>query len=55
MYHPSGAMKDLGVDGRMILKWTFRKLDGGTWSALIWFRTGPDGGLCENNNKVPVP
>jgi len=33
-------LEDPGVDGRIILRWTFRK-----WTGLIWLRIGPDGGL----------
>ena len=36
---------DPGVDGRIILRWIFRKWDGGTWTGLIWFRIGTGGGL----------
>jgi len=34
-----------GVDGRIILKRIFRKLDGEALTGLIWLRTGTGGGL----------
>ena len=34
-----------GVDGKIILKWIFRKLDVGAVTGLIWLRIGTDGGL----------
>jgi hypothetical protein len=30
--------------GGIILKWTFREWDG-TWTVVIWLRTGTDGGF----------
>jgi hypothetical protein len=33
-------LKDPGVDGRIILKWTCERLDGGAWTGLIWLRIG---------------
>jgi len=32
------------VDGRIILRWIFRKRDGGTWTGLIWHGIGTGGG-----------
>jgi hypothetical protein len=34
----------LGVDGRIIFRWIFRKWDGGAWAGLIWLRTETGGG-----------
>jgi hypothetical protein len=33
-----------GVDGRIILKWIFRKWNG-AWTGLSWLRIGAVGGL----------
>jgi hypothetical protein len=35
---------DPGVDGMIILQWSFKKRDG-AWSGLIWLRIGTSGGL----------
>jgi hypothetical protein len=36
-------LEDPSVDGRIILKWTFRKWDG-AWTGLIWVRIETGGG-----------
>ena len=36
--------ENLGVDGRIILRWIFRKLDMGAWTGSSWFRIGIGGG-----------
>ena len=31
-------MEDPGLDGRIIVRWIFRKLDVGVWTGSIWLR-----------------
>ena len=35
---------DPGVDGRIILRWIFRKRDVRVWTGSIWLRIGTGGG-----------
>ena len=36
---------DPGVDGRIILRWIFRKWDVRIWTGSSWLRIGTGGGL----------
>jgi hypothetical protein len=36
-------LEDLGVDGRIILKYIFQKWDGEAWTGLLWLRIGTGG------------
>jgi len=35
---------DPSLDGRIILRWIFRKLGVGVWTGLSWLRLGTGGG-----------
>jgi hypothetical protein len=39
------------LDGKIILRWMFRKQDVGVWTASIWLRIEPGGGTCECGNE----
>jgi len=32
------------VDGRIILRWVLQEVEWGSWTKLIWLRTGTGGG-----------
>jgi len=44
-------LEDPDVDGKIILRWIFRKWDVGAWTGLIWLRIGPGGRTCKCGNE----
>jgi len=55
MYRPSGPLERTRRRWEYDIKMDLQKVGSGAWSGLIWFRIGPDDGLCESINKLPVP
>jgi hypothetical protein len=37
-------LEDPGIDGKIILRWLFRRWDVGAWTRTRWLRTGTSGG-----------
>ena len=43
------------LDGRIILRWIFRKWDVGVWTGSSWVSIGTVMGTCECGNEIGVP
>jgi len=50
-----GHLGDTSVDGRIILRRIFRKLDLGVWTGSSWLRIGQIVGTCECGNEPRGP
>jgi hypothetical protein len=45
-------LEDTGLDGKIILRWIFRKWVGGAWNGLICLRIGTGGGYLYARNEA---
>jgi len=43
-YSERDRLEEPGVDGRIILRWIFRKWDVGAWNGSSWLQIGKGGG-----------
>jgi hypothetical protein len=52
---PNGKnyLEDLGIDGRVLLKWIVQKWDEEAWTGLICRKERTGGGLCECGDGPP--
>ena len=48
-------LEDVGVDGRVISNWLFKKMDVGEWTGLIWLRAGAVGAVVNAVMNLRVP
>jgi hypothetical protein len=46
-----GYRRDPGVDGRILLRWIFKKKDVGVRTGMSWLRIEKVAGTCESGNE----